>query len=465
MAIYTPLLHTLEGERNSRLGWHNALAEMIDNALDADACQVLIDFGSKTLTVTDDGTGAPDVLSMLRFGAHKKHRTTSLGHYGRGLKDAWLWSGNTIDISTVHQKVKRTLRVCIDDFVEREGRWEGPDPKECAARNGEHGTRISIEGVRQGRPDAGTIAKLCMTFMPALEAGRQIVIGKSGQGRKPLEPYKLPMFLECVQDTFEVGGRKTSINIGIVRDGQKIDYPGFLLCYGHRVIKASTIGVGNYSSARLTGTIVLGDGWKLTRNKDDLSDNLDGLDVAIHYRIQSLCKKADALALDIESRELLTEIEGLVNAGIKGAMVREKRRSAENETGRVEPVGSPRRRSKADKVHPDKPGSVVADGIAGRRHGLKVDWASFEKNRIGDYEPLDRRVRLNTNNGFIERAKQKHNMEALYAVAMGLVAHHEATHEGRQRLIVECTDFMSDWGRVMNSIEFADKEEVIRATA
>lgn len=88
MADFTPKSHLLESHTNNNMPWWQALAELIDNALDANAKSVSIIVAGKTLTVKDDGNGVEDVLSLFRLGEHRKSKSTKLGRYGGGVRYA-----------------------------------------------------------------------------------------------------------------------------------------------------------------------------------------------------------------------------------------------------------------------------------------------------------------------------------------------------------------------------------------
>ncbi len=84
----------LDSKRNANMGWPIALSELIDNAFDAGATNVSIRFGpGKRVSVTDNGCGCDSPESMLTLGDHYRRKSTRLGRYGVGAKDAalWLW--------------------------------------------------------------------------------------------------------------------------------------------------------------------------------------------------------------------------------------------------------------------------------------------------------------------------------------------------------------------------------------
>jgi len=449
---YTPDPHFLESQRNSMLGWHNALAELIDNSFDAGAMQVIIEFHGRSVAISDDGTGAADIGSMVRFGDHKKHSTTALGTYGVGVKEAWLWAGDTIEITTTHNGTTSTLRVKVpDDIKQINGRWEGPDPIDRPSLPGEKGTRIVISNLAKKKATKDPITRLGETFMPALESQRQIVV--AGKIRELLKPYKLPELTDTVRDSFDVDGKQVEIEIGIIKDRESATQSGFLVCYGHRVIKNTTVGAGDASAAGMAGTIKLGKGWKLTKNKDDFADLADELGAAINQRIAHLCEKASRLTEDIESKELRTELTELVNSGMKAATTttaREKRNSPENHTGTHTSTGKKGPRTKAKKYTLDPNGNIQVNG-SGRKNGIQVDWTRRDPDVIGVFDAERKAILLNEANPYIASIRNPKNRQALYAVAMGILVFAECNSEGPQMLLVERADFLSSWGRVMSS--------------
>lgn len=449
----TPDIHFWESRRNDRLGWNDCLAELIDNSFDAGATRAELSFGRRTFTIRDDGQGTSDLRSMVRFGGHKKHKSTSLGCYGVGLKDAWAWLSDVISIETVqggqHFTLSSDSRKCVQ--VEG-GAWIGPDPVCRSAGDGEHGTAITFTPLHANRtaPTSSTFEALGWRFMPALISGKQIVVEKAGK-RTPVKAYKIPPMSESVEETFEVAGKTVSIHIGIAQDGERVT-KNFCLCYGHRVIADSTYGCSPYSASRMVGTIKLGAGWKLTPHKNDLSDHSDELEIEIHSRIRHLLEKAEQIGEDIESKKLRSEIELTLNSAIRSANGKFKRSPPTgNNPGTVLPKNSGR------KHKPPVSDSGSADAPQ-RKRGTQIDWCTIEPHLLGKCDQLANKVLLNLDNEFIRFVRRTSNKPALHAVAIGLLCHAASMSEGRQRFAFEMTDFVGSWGTVMNSLQFEEPQ-------
>jgi len=85
----------IEGLRDTGYDFNTALADIVDNSIDAKATEVKIWIrmdadGETTVSVADDGHGmnGADLLNAMTYGAKSKKDKTSLGKFGLGLKTA-----------------------------------------------------------------------------------------------------------------------------------------------------------------------------------------------------------------------------------------------------------------------------------------------------------------------------------------------------------------------------------------
>lgn len=95
------------GDIFSRLGYKisDAVADLVDNSVDAEAGNVLIRFirsaeGVHSVVIADDGHGmdAPELKEAMRFGTSIKKNNKQLGKYGIGLKSASLSQAETVTV-------------------------------------------------------------------------------------------------------------------------------------------------------------------------------------------------------------------------------------------------------------------------------------------------------------------------------------------------------------------------------
>jgi hypothetical protein len=456
MADLTPDSHLLSSIANQGLTWPKVMAELVDNSFDAGATRVVIACKKKerAISVEDDGRGVKDVLSLVTLGRHVEHRTTSLGMYGVGAKDAWLWCGGTIEIDSVCDGVQSLL--CVDPRDVQANGWKCDDPTIISAKGATSYTKIRLT-LRDGKhqPKDEAFDRIAFIFTPALRRGLQIVRSIDDK-RKPLEPYSLPHLQEAVNAEFDIDGKSVSINIGIVPDGEKMRHGPFWLQYGHRIIDSTSLGAASgittYSTAHVGGVIALGKGWKLTKNKDDLSELNDRLNDAIFCRIEPLLKKGELLSETIESQALRNELESALNAAVKSAADQRKERREKGDTHlRVYPVNTGRRRKNASKTQ-DGPGSVAGGAVAGRRRGFALDWCNEDPDSIGRFDATGSRVLLNRAHEFVSTAKATNNRAALLSSAYVLIASHAAQHKGNHKLLsFDVADFAQVYGKLCQS--------------
>lgn len=421
MVHIPPDPHILQSFANSNLPWWKALAELVDNSLDAGASRVVIDVSNRVLTVTDDGEGCEDITAVFTLGNHKRRKSSkrSLGRYGIGAKDAWLSCADTMEVTTFRNNLMTSMRVNYTEWMQNN--WNVPDPL-VEGSNNPRGTIIRLP-LRNGKntPAEDAFKALAFAFTPAISRGIQIVKSLNRRS-KPLTPVEMPMRSDVVQCEFDIDGKTVKIDIGILPDGVTIERGPFWLIYGHRIIDATAIGAGQYSVRRIAGTITIGDGWALAKNKDDLSESLDRLHDAIFIRIEHVLKKADQLAETVESFALRSELQDMLNDAMNDANKKREKRDKGNSIGSVPPKRTGRKRRNAAKTQ-DGEGSVLATGgKTGRKGGYILDWCEMEETHLGNFDRSGMRVSLNLNNGMVSFAKAQMNRAALTACAVALIA-------------------------------------------
>lgn len=451
MADFTPEPHYMLSMANQGLPWWKALAELIDNGFDAKGNRVEIAVKSRTVTITDNGRGMADVMKSIRLGGHCPVNGRGLGMYGVGLKDAWLSSGDRIDIATVHGGKKTSITVDIRDIS---ATWQGPDPV-VTETSEKSGTVIALH-LRAGRntPSDDVFRKLALIFSPAIVQGLQIVRVVNGKS-KPLAAVPLPEFSESVQDSFEVNGKAVSLQAGILKPESRMTEGPFCFAYRHRIIEASSLGAKSMSCMAMGGMITLGDGWEFTKNKDGIAENCDALEDAIYSRIKHLLIKANKMAMDVQSDQIRTELESMVNSAVDDAK-REARHSTRDSQGSVKPTGTRGKRTKASKIHIDLPGSVIESGEQVRRRGVRIDWCQISSDLIGKYDSRTNTVNMNLEHPFVAAAKMTPNYPALFAIAFAVYSDWLCTHKDGHRTMFEVDDFGSTLGRLIKGMKFND---------
>lgn len=456
VADFTPEVHYLLSMVNQGLPWWKAFAELIDNSFDAKGNRVEICVKGKTVTIRDNGRGIADVMKSVRLGGHCPVNGRGLGMYGVGLKDAWLSSGDRVEISTVYGKQKTTLDVDIHNIklCPVTGKWQGPDPVQVETDE-KPGTLITLH-LRPGRniPSEDVFRKLSFVFSPAIVQGLQIVRIVNGKS-KPLAAVPLPEFSESVQDTFEVNGKSVSINIGILKPESRMAEGPFCFAYRHRIIEANSLGSKSMSCMAMGGMVVLGDGWEFTKNKDSISENCDALEDAIYDRIKHMLIKANKMAMDVQSDQIRTELELLMNTAVAEAK-REARNSTRESSGSVKATGRNAKRTRASKIHIDLPGSVIDGGDQVRRRGFRIDWCQISSDLIGKYDQRTNTVNMNLEHPFVAAAKMTPNQPALFAVAFAVYSDWICTHKDGQKVMFEVDDFGSTLGRLIKGMKFND---------
>lgn len=138
----TPSAHRLSSSlRDIGYDLNTALADLVDNAIAADATtveiEVVFEGRDSYLVVADDGCGMTEaeLNEALRFGSRRDYAQGELGRYGLGLKTASLSQGRRLTTVSRRAPVNRciTARTLDLDHIERADRWEVHDPGQSRA--------------------------------------------------------------------------------------------------------------------------------------------------------------------------------------------------------------------------------------------------------------------------------------------------------------------------------------------
>ena len=406
------------------------LGECIDNAFDANASHVDIRIGKRMtkghefieVTDTGDGCDRPDV--MVKLGGRRAHRTTRLGRYGIGLKEALFWWGGAAHLlSIVTTSGKVTTQIKADwGEVCRTGDWtHAIEKRPRAAEDGERGTKIRVRPLVHKMPEGkdwdGLVARLGYIYAPALKQGRSISLEKNGV-RFPVQKWETPNLAEHISQTIDVDGKRVHVYAGIVAEGVNNARPGLTYWHGFRVILEHTkAGCGAFNTSRLCGFVELLDGWELTKNKDNISENTEALFEAVERVLTPLLEKASKASLNLEIEALRSRAEQLANAALgRKPDAKAKREQQENgKRGSVEPKNTGRKHRGAKNV---QPGGSFARARAAQGSISIVFFDGDDETTIGNGDLTGRAINLNTRHPFIVQVRDEPRALATVAVAI-----------------------------------------------
>jgi hypothetical protein len=413
----------------ANLKWAHVLGEWIDNAFDADAQNISFEFGSqpeKFLRIIDDGKGCKDPREMVRLGAHAQHKSTRLGRYGIGGKDAALWVGemqSMIRIRTFKDRIRRDFRVRWKDYAATN--WHVNSPVESPAEPPEKGTTIIIEPRAKDAPAgiywANLLEELGYLYAPAIAEGRQIKLKRIRAHEwdivKRWEPPKFQG--EYIDKVINVEGRQARVYVGVVEEGCKNDRSGFTYHHEWRVIeKASSNGCGPYNPANICGFVKLIDQtWPLTKNKDGVSGDIaELLYQAVEEVSRPALERGEKLAKKLVSSHFEKIVDDQLNELIdkpdsKGKRKR-KRRADSKPPGNPTGMGS-----KHEQSENEQPG----DSFKSKKgSGFSITYSTLGKELVGQIK--GQFIILNKDNPVIAQCYRESNAAAIVVAACFVVA-------------------------------------------
>lgn len=461
MIDVAPKVGILEAHAAQPLSFKTALAEWIDNALDADATHVAIEFGKSHrdtfVAVRDDGNGTANPERMVTLGDHSSHASTRLGRYGIGAKDAALWIGGTrssVRITTVHNGKRRVLDTRWEE-ISAAG-WQVNDPVLTDAVPGERGTTLTVtpivRAVPMGKRWDELRAELGYLYSPALKAGKQITLRAPGLRSKPelIERWRMPPLENVIDTSVVVAGKRARVYCGIVAAGHPNPRSGITYMHGFRVIiSATSRGCGTHSIARVCGFVELDGSWKLAKNKDGIVADEDELYRAVESACLPVLTKASALGAMMHSHAFESAVADAVNSmlgnGVASGEADAKARRRKGDTeGTADPKQTGRRHRRAER---EQDGSTFIS--RGRRSGVAI---RIEHEHYGHAECLgevkDPSIILNLDHPLIAAIHSESDVRATAIIVMHLLASDACLRpsDGRQ-LRIRGLDNSSDVAR------------------
>jgi hypothetical protein len=428
-----PKVGIISATANLRLDWKTTIGEWIDNALDAGATSVAVEFGERGkgsfVSVTDNGRGTTRMDAFATLGDHQPHVSTSLGRHGIGAKHGAIWAGgvdSTFHVISIHGKKKRTIDVNWYNVAKND--WETDDPRVAEALPGEVGTKLVVRPLQRIIPHGADWDRLGRElgymYWQAIKDGAQITMRAPTKGAtpRPIKGWELPRLdLDHIKATVDVAGRFATVHCGIVADGVVNDRSGLTYVHGFRVIKAATsAGCGDYNISRVCGYVVLDRSWSLTQHKDDISTHGEALYLAIEEAIRPLLERAEKAGMRLETAALAGQVSGRLNAFISSGGLAKAKRGPGERRGRKTPTckGGKHKRSEVEQ-----------DGSAFRSRcgACQVVFENLGADAgIGEFKAPT--IILNSGIPFVAEQQKSNNVAALVAIASQVVVVHECTH-------------------------------------
>lgn len=115
--------------RGSNYNFSTALADLVDNSIqaEADTVDIYVDFETLTVSVLDNGTGMTDEVhleSMKVASETRDYSENDLGKYGTGMKAASFSQADRLIVATKHSSNPSVLVRCLDlDHINRVDDW------------------------------------------------------------------------------------------------------------------------------------------------------------------------------------------------------------------------------------------------------------------------------------------------------------------------------------------------------
>lgn len=363
-----------------------AIAELVDNAVDAGATTITLTFdsASDTISIIDDGIGCPEMARFFDLGSTTATgEQVRIGRYGVGGTKAAAALCDTEHVSSIHSRVRRHASISWTDIAANNLpiAYDEAKPEKAGT---ERGTIITLIGDRkrcsQPSKRSHIVEFLRRTYTPAILDGLGILVDSSRLSAKPF-PELLYERVICG----EVFGKTYRARVGVLADERSAEAdgwsPGFWVACSGRMVSDRPYWdcAEDWGDDPIWAYIELeespGQRWDLDTHKAGFAER-DDLFGDFVPRIHDLLEQAHEKQTDVELRVVEEDGSSLLAAVFNGSSsldrIREKRNARQGETGTAEPADTGRRREKASKADPTEAGSVV--DFPGRQRKQDQSW-------------------------------------------------------------------------------------------
>lgn len=431
----TPKTEILESMRKTNVSAANAFSELIDNSFDQNASFIEIKQdvadGGRVISVTDDGHGCENLSCMFRLAHHNKTLTTQMGMFGIGLKDSAISLGDTMEVESVCNGVRRTASIDWSSL----SCWS-IDITAHEAEGAKPGTVIRIGQCRRYFRDNSQYAgSIGFRFAPALMAGKRITIFG-----EDIKPWTFPALSEenSVEDCYVTEGCSFDAVWGIVESNNK---KPFILSYKHRIIDDTSEPCREFNAPNLFCYVTLKGKWPLLKHKDGIKAGEE--QNALHDALYELCKPImERLHNDGQTMQLIKLSEEISDVIFKRG--RGTRKGSSGQSGTVTPKGTGRTQKVFDVVNPnDDPVHAERGGHDSRPakkfNSVDLSYCDFgeeDVTKIGRVDVNGKRatVHLNMRHPVVIMHKESQSgSDILKICALSLLSIYEAMPHDRQK--------------------------------
>jgi len=436
----TPKTHSLVSLRRQDMHPWLAVCELVDNSVDAQATTVIVNWdpAAKSLSVIDDGVGAPNPAALVTLGDHDSEGRPTSGRYGIGAKDAVLALGTAAEVSVVRNGLRRVVRADFDE-IRQSGRWVAREDQHEASESDATGTMVKVIGVDRKIYLMAIWDRLSKTFAPALRRGISILLAS-----QPVTPPPAVQVDERREGSGEFRGKQFAWWAGIKRDGQNVS-GGWRFAFKGRMLEENSCnrsyGTAGMDIHKFYGEITLIEPdqpddeelWLVNKHKTS-ADELQDLCEDIFPSIRDLLERcAEEHSLTLEAAIADDIGRGLTEALSEASRVREKRSIPEEEQhGTVLPRNTGRRRTRAAKTQHGQGSISGRDPLSGKKFSIH-----FADDETFGYVTGSRQANV-VYLGKLHPYWQVHGQEReiVQCAAMAMLAGHAVTTEDAEQPIM-----------------------------
>lgn len=330
-----PKPHMLKSIRARNWNLAGAIEELVDNSIGhGKATAVRINIKNEEgISVTDNGIGLDNINRIFHYGDASAHDDLKeIGQYGVGAKNATIYLGDCVIVSTAHDGRYHVYNVDWSE-VERSQEWPAEYLSDGRrSRTGEIGTTVLVRKLAR-HYQLATSEKMVddfgIIFAPALRKGVSIEVRHTLANGTEQILYAQPFSPDDLTDIVPIYG-EIETRHGLLSWSGTVGlstslverHNGIHIAFGHRVIESTRDPFRGKSAPTLYAEIQLDDTtpWKhqLSEHKDKVVRYREELMTSIHEAIKDLLDKSSRQAQNLALNLMIAPIESALNKALKG---------------------------------------------------------------------------------------------------------------------------------------------------
>ncbi len=409
---------TFEILKNTNVPEQSAINELVDNALDANATVIEIDYDANDMSVKDNGFGmSTETLAKAFDVGNHLNKEATFGRYGYGLALCSLRYTDSVKVSTDNGEVKSMCHILTKKYGE--SAIIDSEPSDVA------GTTIELIGHSFKRRNAIT-KNLAFYYGDLIENGKLTI---KVNGTKLESTMSKDVVLQEDRQTATINweGKRAIVTAGLLAEGLPIStyaqFSGATFTYNGKVIESGIKDLFAFNNKTVSEVaffveiIDVEKAWRLSSNKDDVLEKEEFFSSEVmEPMVDKWLDRSDQKRTIVKMVELQGFVMDLLNDVLGNRNRKRRTHTKDKDSVGAEP------KQQHLRVDRDRPERDIKDGNSGEGSGFKFLYTTVGALIGYEFSRKNKGLRIVVNYCHPNYHMLQENKEAAKVYVMGVLA-------------------------------------------